>query len=287
MPCAGASGGAVCGRVGRLDPSRSPAAAAAATSCGLGLAGTRVLPLGLAGARALCGRGARALQGRQRCAAALLSVIPRLPTISTCARALGRPCLAVAWRAVWGLCAAEDGGTPRGYTLRTSSHVKPGSSSGPAGQRVLERGGIAGGSAPPRWGPSGGRQVPAASSRHHRCGLLYTVRIVSLCEVAPRESAGALLGTLLGGASQFGSRAICTVIDRFPVNDGPCLPSGAAKPCMVQTTPADSPRREVDRGTDAIFTFDERYNIDHIVPLHGHFCPIIGIQATHPRNAPR
>ena len=108
-----------------------------------------------------------------------------------------------------------------------------------------------------------------------------------LCEVAPRESAGALLGTLLGGASQFGSRAICTVIDRFPVNDGPCLPSGAAKPCMVQTTPADSPRREVDRGTDAIFTFDERYNIDHIVPLHGHFCPIIGIQATHPRNAPR
>ena len=26
---------------------------------------------------------------------------------------------------------------------------------------------------------------------------------------------------------------------------------------------------------DAIFTFDERYNIDHIVPLHGHFCPII------------
>ena len=38
---------------------------------------------------------------------------------------------------------------------------------------------------------------------------------------------------------------------------------------------------------DAIFTFDERYNIDHIVPLHGHFCPIIGIQATHPRNAPR
>ena len=108
-----------------------------------------------------------------------------------------------------------------------------------------------------------------------------------LCEVAPRESAGPLLGTLLGGASQFGSRAICTVIDRFPVNDGPCLPSGAAKPCMVQTTPADSPRREVDRGTDAIFTFDERYNIDHIVPLHGHFCPIIGIQATHPRNAPR
>ena len=96
-----------------------------------------------------------------------------------------------------------------------------------------------------------------------------------LCEVAPRESAGPLLGTLLGGASQFGSRAICTVIDRFPVNDGPCLPSGAAKPCMVQTTPADSPRREVDRGTDAIFTFDERYNIDHIVPLHGHFCPII------------
>ena len=83
------------------------------------------------------------------------------------------------------------------------------------------------------------------------------------------------------------SRAICIVIDRFPVNDGPCLPSGAAKPCMVQTTPADSPRREVDRGTDAIFTFDERYNIDHIVPLHGHFCPIIGIQATHPRNAPR
>ena len=108
-----------------------------------------------------------------------------------------------------------------------------------------------------------------------------------LCEVAQRKSAGALLGTLLGGASQFGSRAICTVIDRFPVNDGPCLPSGAAKPCMVQTTPADSPRREVDRGTDAIFTFDERYNIDHIVPLHGHFCPIIGIQATHPRNAPR
>ena len=50
------------------------------------------------------------------------------------------------------------------------------------------------------------------------------------CEVAPRESAGALLGTLLGGASQFGSRAICTVIDRFHVNDGPCLPSGAAKP---------------------------------------------------------
>ena len=108
-----------------------------------------------------------------------------------------------------------------------------------------------------------------------------------LCEVAPRESAGPLLGTLLGGASQFGSRAICIVIDRFPVNDGPCLPSGAAKPCMVQTTPADSPRREVDRGTDAIFTFDERYNIDHIVPLQGHFCPIIGIQATHPGNAPR
>ena len=96
-----------------------------------------------------------------------------------------------------------------------------------------------------------------------------------LCEVAPRESAGPLLGTLLGGASQFGSRAICTVVDRFPVNDGPCLPSGAAKPWCRPHPRIGHDERWIGELRDAIFTFDERYNIDHIVPLHGHFCPII------------
>ena len=79
----------------------------------------------------------------------------------------------------------------------------------------------------------------------------------------------------LGGASQFGSRAICIVIDRFPVNDGPCLPSGAAKPWCRPHPQIRHDERWIGELRDTIFTFDERYNIDHIVPLHATFVRLL------------